>query len=233
MDILELDNPGDKGREAEEILRGFLKDVFPQKWGISTGYAITDDDISSQIDIMIYDKDNYPKVYTGYLLEIVPIMALHLAIEVKIQLNTGNLVETNRKASHLKKIYFGDMYVQMAKKKIGPKQFYTSLFAFQSNCSLEPIQKSLLDQGIDGIDLLLVLNQGMLIKNNGSYAIILNKDEKWIGPTYDGFEVTSSHKIMVMYLTYIFNRMKTVKTIDTDYQMWQMHDSIHEDVFED
>lgn len=231
--VKELENPGDKGREVEEILRGFLKEIFPQKWGISTGYAITDDNISSQIDIMIYDKNNFPRVYCGYLLEVIPIMALHLAIEVKMRLNTTNLDDANKKSSKLKNQYFGDMYIQMAKQNLDEKQFYTSLFAFESDCNLKSIQKRLSEKKVNGLDLILILDQGMIIKDGETYATISKNDMAWTGFAYDGFEVTKRHKLMVMYITYILNRMKANSIVDTDYQTWHMRDSIREDVFED
>ncbi|MCP3925174.1 MAG: hypothetical protein GY714_21580 [Desulfobacterales bacterium] len=230
--LRELNHPGEKGIETEEILRGFFKDIFPQRWGVSTGYAINRNDISTQLDIMIYDKDNYPRIYKGYHFEILPIMALHKSIEVKMQLTTTNLKESNKKSAKIKKMYFGDMNVISAKSDLDENQFYTSLFAFESNCKLENIRKHLLAQEVDGLDLLFVMNEGILIKDKETYAVIPHKSMAWTGTTFDGFEVTKNHKLMVMYITYILDRMKKNKIIDTNYQSWQMHDSIFEDVFE-
>lgn len=234
MDLIrELKNPGDKGREAEEILRGFFKDIFPQKWGISTGYAISMGNITTQIDIMIHDKQNFPRIYNGYLLEIIPLMSLHIALEVKMELTISNLKEANEKAFKIKKMHSGDISLIGKKENLDDKQFYTSLFTFGTNCTLENIRKNLVNQNINGLDLIFIMNEGILIMNKDIYARISHDSMMWTGNTFDGFEVTKNHKLMAIYLTYILNRMKDFKIIDIDYQGWQTHDSLHEDVFED
>ena len=50
-------NWGEEGRYKEIILREILRSFLPKRYGIGTGFAICKDDkVTSQIDIIIYDK---------------------------------------------------------------------------------------------------------------------------------------------------------------------------------
>lgn len=50
-------NWGEEGRYKEIILREILRSFLPERYGICTGFVICkDDNITSQIDIIIYDK---------------------------------------------------------------------------------------------------------------------------------------------------------------------------------
>lgn len=50
-------NWGEEGRYKEIILREILRSFLPERYGIGTGFAICKDDkVTSQIDIIIYDK---------------------------------------------------------------------------------------------------------------------------------------------------------------------------------
>ncbi|OCT16856.1 hypothetical protein A8709_00640 [Paenibacillus pectinilyticus] len=61
-----LSHNGEKGRETEGILTNFLKTLVPNKFDLGTGFVVNDNSISSQVDIIVYDKYNVLPIYSGF-----------------------------------------------------------------------------------------------------------------------------------------------------------------------
>lgn len=79
------------GNYRELILRELLKKYVPKKISIATGFI---EDISKQIDILIYDSQNHSPVFIEGELVVVLREAVKVIIEVKSNLDTKTLKET-------------------------------------------------------------------------------------------------------------------------------------------
>jgi len=61
--VYKLTHNGEKRKEAEEILKSFLKSYLPQKYQITTGFVQTDMGISNESNVLLYDTNNYPPLF--------------------------------------------------------------------------------------------------------------------------------------------------------------------------
>jgi hypothetical protein len=64
---------GDSGAEAEEILKNFLRDRLPRRFGVESGIVLgTEGAISRQTDLIVFDALNSPVYRKGPRTHIVP-----------------------------------------------------------------------------------------------------------------------------------------------------------------
>lgn len=89
--VYKLTHNGEKGKEAEEILKNFLKKYLPQKYEVTTGFVHTDLGTSNQCDILLYDSMNYAPLYNGYANQIIHMSSLRGVIECTMRLNNRKI----------------------------------------------------------------------------------------------------------------------------------------------
>ena len=83
---------GDKGLRREDVLRDFLRDVLPPKYGVGRGEVVSAyGGISKQVDVVIYDALHAPMLHTSPTSVLFPAECVYAAIEVKGHLTTGHL----------------------------------------------------------------------------------------------------------------------------------------------
>lgn len=99
-----LIHPGEYGEYREDLLNKFLSLYIPENYGISSGFIITPNgEISSQCDIIIYDKSKTPKIQNMEKQRFFPIETILGVGEVKSTINTiGELNQYLRKLSKVK-----------------------------------------------------------------------------------------------------------------------------------
>lgn len=90
-----FEHSGCTGDAREEFLRAFLRQRLPQKYGIGKGKIISSlcDRQSKQVDIVIYDKENCPVLYSEGGNAVYPIECVYGTIEVKSALSKEKLRE--------------------------------------------------------------------------------------------------------------------------------------------
>lgn len=99
-----VQHQGDKGENREEILREFLTKHLPKRYGVAKGEIITREGTHSHsADIIIYDADNAPLLYSGKT-AVIPIESVYGIIEVKSTLSKAELVATTRKVEAFKRL---------------------------------------------------------------------------------------------------------------------------------
>jgi hypothetical protein len=97
-------HPGDRGDNREEILREFLRQRLPSKYGVAKGQIITKDGKHSHsADIIIYDSLTTPPLYSKRT-AIVPIEGVYGIIEVKSTLSKTEFVDAARKIEAFKRL---------------------------------------------------------------------------------------------------------------------------------
>ena len=101
-----IPHPGEKGMEIEEKIREALARVLPEKIGVSHGFVIdSNDEISKQMDIVLYDKMNTPKIYIGDHVQIFPVESTYACGEVKTKLDSRGLEDVFRKCLSYKNLH--------------------------------------------------------------------------------------------------------------------------------
>lgn len=99
----ELVHPGEFGTFRESITRDFLKGFVPQRMAIDTGFIVNSyGKISSQCDIVIYDRSVTPLLQNADHQRFFPIESVCAVGEVKSLLSLADLKIALRKLSSIK-----------------------------------------------------------------------------------------------------------------------------------
>ena len=104
-----LIHPGEYGKYREDIIKRFLKLYIPERFGISSGFIINpNDEISSQCDIIIYDKSKTPRIQNYESQRFFPIETVIGVGEVKSTINSETELNSYLiKLSKFKKMRYG------------------------------------------------------------------------------------------------------------------------------
>ena len=99
-----LIHPGEFGTYREKIIKAFLEPFLPTRLAIGSGFIITSKDrISSQCDIIIYDKAHTPIVENGEQ-KFFPVECVAGVIEVKSKLTKSTLKDALIKLTKVKEL---------------------------------------------------------------------------------------------------------------------------------
>ena len=99
-----LIHPGEFGVYRERIIKSLLQPFLPARLAIGSGFIITSqNNISTQCDLLIYDKENTP-VIENEEQRFFPIECVAGVIEVKSSLTKSQLAEALIKLSNIKKL---------------------------------------------------------------------------------------------------------------------------------
>jgi len=83
---------GERGRIAEEIIRGVLQRTLPKRFSIGTGVLISaSGETSSQTDIVIFDNFHNSPLLSEFGVGVYPVEIVYATIEVKSVLTTPEL----------------------------------------------------------------------------------------------------------------------------------------------
>jgi hypothetical protein len=106
-----VQHAGDRGGNREEILRTFLADHLPKKYGVTKGEVLTKSGTHSHAaDVLIYDSLNCPVLYLGET-QVLPIEGVYGVIEVKSGLSKAELVDAAAKIEAFKRLAPRDLTV--------------------------------------------------------------------------------------------------------------------------
>ena len=95
-----LTHKGERGRNDEERLRLFLRQVLPQRFGLGTGFIISgnpDAVASNQTDIIISDQYTNSPIHHELAAEVYPIETVLATVEVKGSLSSTRDEKTGKK----------------------------------------------------------------------------------------------------------------------------------------
>jgi hypothetical protein len=96
-------HPTTTGDTSEIYWSAVLREFLPERYRIGTGFAVdSDGGVSQQNDILIYDAQYSPLLWTNGNAVCVPIESVYAAIEVKQELNKDNFDEAVAKARALR-----------------------------------------------------------------------------------------------------------------------------------
>lgn len=102
----EISNRGAKGRVREiDIVREYLEKYIPGNIGIANGEIISvDGHISSETDVVFYEKNSTPYLVKKEGYQIFPIECVYGVVEIKSHLDKQQLVDAFNKINYVKKM---------------------------------------------------------------------------------------------------------------------------------
>ena len=87
-----LDHAGEKGASIERIVRSGLRDILPEKIGVTHGFVVdSSGGRSKQMDIILYDRLNAPRFFPLPGVQVLPVETTYACGEVKTQLDGAAL----------------------------------------------------------------------------------------------------------------------------------------------
>lgn len=100
-----LIHPAEFGTYREQICRDYLRAVIPMRLDMGSGFIITDKgDISTQIDILIYDRNSTPLIENSEKQRFYPVETVTGIIEIKSDLNKSDFKTALNKLARNKRL---------------------------------------------------------------------------------------------------------------------------------
>lgn len=133
-----LHHPGEKGAFREAFLRQLLESVLPIQYGIGSGVIIDGfKKQSPQVDLLIYDRRNFPPFYESGGHGIYPFDSVLRVIEVKSQLDKQGLEQFARLVKSMHPSNPDGLRMRGYGKLEGGQSFYPypALFAYGTRIS--------------------------------------------------------------------------------------------------
>lgn len=161
-----IPHSGLKGGEAENLVRAFLAQHIPRRFGVGAGFVIDPQDkVSRQNDVIIYDELNCPVYRASEDAAIFPSDNVAAVVEVKSRLTKRELRDGFEKIADVKSLAKS----APPEGRGGPlrQQTMGCIFAFESEITLETVAQEYGQLvGEFGIgrhpDLVIVLDRGVL-----------------------------------------------------------------------
>lgn len=95
----------EKGALVEHQFRSHLTEILPEKIGVSHGFVIdSNGEVSKQMDIILYDKLNTPRIFSSDGAQIFPVEATYACGEIKTTLNSKALKDSFEKCLSYKRL---------------------------------------------------------------------------------------------------------------------------------
>jgi hypothetical protein len=102
---------GDMGESREQLLRTFLADHLPSRYGIAKGEIVTKaGEQSHSADVIVYDAVDCPVLYSGTTV-VLPTEGVYGVIEVKSTLSKTEFVDASKKIEAFKRLAPRDLSV--------------------------------------------------------------------------------------------------------------------------
>jgi len=211
--VYRLTHNGERGREAEEILKNFLIQYLPKKYEVTTGFVHTDMGTSNQCDILIYDANNYAPLYSGYANQVIYMSSLRAVIECTMRLNKRKLESDNKKISNLKNLYRKDVEV----KESMSREPLAILFAYKSQGNILGNLNALEEKNFDIVfcadGKLFILNKEIKKYTNNLVEGIYS------GETVHGYTFTKEQHAFCLFYSYIIDNLNKITSEPNKYDM--------------
>jgi hypothetical protein len=173
------------GEEAEDLLSKFLNAHLPRRFAATSGFVIdTDNTLSKQCDVLIYDAENSPIYRAGSRGQILPSDSIASVIEIKSRLNKKELQDASEKIASVKKLKrsaISELDQPVTFSNFIVNSSLGVVFAYESDTSLQTLAENLRELNktlprAHWIDTVVVLGKGMI-----SYCIEFPGEKKFRG----------------------------------------------------
>lgn len=206
----QIEHNGVKGSAREDLLKDYLKKLLPEKYSISSGIIIDNNQHQSkQQDFIIHDAFNCPSFFKTDSNSILPIESVYATVEIKSTLDYSTLEQSVKNVESVRKL--GKLPNRNVLRNLYDNVYPLGfVFAYSSNYSLEQIQKKLfeLNKSVDGrhqISIICVLDKGLIFnvqKNNVTNVTLIPDSKTLLARSDSGLENTlySFYLFLVEYL---------------------------------
>ena len=100
-----IPHSGEVGALVEQQFRFHLTEILPEKIGISHGFVIdSNGEVSKQMDIILYDKLNTPRIFSSDGAQIFPVEATYACGEIKTKIDSEALEDSFEKCLSYKRL---------------------------------------------------------------------------------------------------------------------------------
>ena len=100
-----LSHSGEKGDLIERVFRKRLSEVLPEKVGVSNGFVLDSKrKISKQMDIVLYDRPNTPRIFTSAGAQMFPVEMTFACGEIKTKIDVTQLENCFEKCNSYKEL---------------------------------------------------------------------------------------------------------------------------------
>jgi hypothetical protein len=154
-----------KGQEAEKLVRRFLAEHLPKRFGVGSGFIIDQNDtLSRQSDVVIYDAHNCPVYRASEDAAIFPSENVAAVVEVKARLDKEKLSEAAENIAAAKSLAKAET---PELPTLVTTQTFGCVFAFESSLTMAMLASHYAEhvrsRGIGRhIDLVLVLDRAVI-----------------------------------------------------------------------
>jgi len=120
-------NWAEEGRYKEILLINYLKRTIPKQFSVGTGFARNGDDITTQIDIIVYDN-SFPPLFSEGDFVVVPAVSVCAIIEVKSSIKSSEIEGHIEKANKNGEIIFKGFCDQSYRNRA--ELFFNGIFSY-------------------------------------------------------------------------------------------------------
>jgi hypothetical protein len=179
-------HPGAKGDASEGVWLELLQKYLPQRYRAESGFVVdSNGDFSDQIDIMIFDRQYSPFIFSYQGKIIVPAESIYAIFEAKQSISLHQVRYAKEKISSVRKLYRTSLPIPHAGGVYPPKQpihILGGMLAFGSDWNPamgDNFLSALNEAGSAGIiDIGCVAAHGHFNKEPGSDAYVVEEDGK-------------------------------------------------------
>jgi Domain of unknown function (DUF6602) len=167
---------GKLGENREALLQRFFSTYLPQRFGVGTGFALLGEDISTQQDVVVYDRLNNPVLFPESAAPLFPPSALAAVVEVKSTLTRTELKKTVAKSVAMKR----GIRASLANHPAPPHvQALSCLFAFRVRSlplptlldALAEEEEALGAPPLDRLDMVCILGKGLVLGSSVFHTV--------------------------------------------------------------
>ena len=208
----QIEHNGVKGSAREDLLKDYIKNLLPEKYSISSGIIIDNNQTQSkQQDFIIHDSFNCPSFFKTNSNSILPIESVYATIEIKSTLDYHTLEQS---AKNIESVRTLNKLPNINSSKnlydcVYPLGF---VFAYSSTYTLEQIQKKLfeINKHIDvrhQISIICILDKGLIFnvqKNNVTDVTLVPSNETLLARSDSNIE-NSLYSFYLFLLEYLDN----------------------------
>ena len=90
-----IPHAGEIGGLVERVFRTQIRDVLPEKVGVSNGFVVdSKGSVSRQMDIILFDRQNTPRIFGSEGAQMFPVESTYACGEVKTEMNSAQFLDS-------------------------------------------------------------------------------------------------------------------------------------------
>lgn len=136
---LSLDHPGTKGVASESVWLELLNTYLPQRYKASSAHVVdSEGQFSDQIDVVVYDRQYSPFIFSYEEQVIIPAESVYAVFEAKQSINADQVAYAQEKVASVRRLHRTSLPIPFAGGTYPPKpltQIYGGLLTFESDWS--------------------------------------------------------------------------------------------------